>query len=101
MRLRLNVIGTGADSDPYRVNLPEYQLVPGSELPVGALALKNAANVTVNVDVPNRLLHKKTKNISAPRIQALYAGNDVWDKGLDPVALAASLGVVVEQQEQV
>src|SRR5260370_38750279 len=42
-------------------------------------------------DVPRRILHKKTGNVSAPRIQALYAWHPGWHKGLDAVGPAATL----------
>lgn len=80
MRFRAKVIGTGVSGDPYRVDLPDYQLVPGSELPPGSFVVGAGPPLTILIDVPDRIMNTVTQRPDKAKIRALYQGQPLWDR---------------------
>ena len=88
MALRVKVI---FDQDVWRVDLPEYNMVPDSFLPViegittsnGVLPgvdpdLPALASLSCLVDVPERIIDPQTGDLDIGAINALYRGNPQW-----------------------
>ncbi len=88
---RLRVKATW-DGQSWKVNLPEYSMIPGSWQPVtptlidanGPLynsdpTMVAGLNPTCEVDVPDRICDPDTDELSKDRIRELYKGNELWD----------------------
>jgi hypothetical protein len=88
---RLRVKATW-DGQSWKVNLPEYIMVPGSWEPVTPLYIDEhgvlfgadpykvlALQPTCEVDVPDRICDPDTGQLSKDRIRELYKGNKLWD----------------------
>jgi len=75
-KIRVKVIGSGKEGDPFRVNLPTYSMVPGSEeySDPGKKILKS-----VEVDVPDSYLGPDGK-LDKARIRSIYKGQPRWDR---------------------
>lgn len=74
-RLRVNVVGSGKDGDPFRVNLPTYTMVPGSEEYADP---EKKVLKSVEVQVPDDEVDDKGRPDKA-KIRAKYKGQPRWD----------------------
>jgi hypothetical protein len=72
---KVKVIGSGTREDPFRVNLPSYRVLPGSE--VYDMVDKNKL-LTCDVDVPANEVDEKGA-LSKEKIRAKYKGHPLWD----------------------
>jgi hypothetical protein len=94
MRRRVKVIFR---DEAWRVDLPSYQMVPGSWLPVipgvtfadGVLPgvdpdLPALAALTCMVDFPDDIANPQTGRPDHAKIRALYRGQPRWDKAAPP-----------------
>ena len=81
-KLKVKVIGSGKHEDAFRVNLPTYQMIPGTEKYSGKRLL------SVDVIVPDDEVNKKGR-LDKPKIRAKYKGQPKWDRAdvLDDVIL--------------
>ncbi len=78
MRLIAKISGSGTTSDPYRVNLPTWQMLreitprkADGTFPPGA---------TVEIEVPDDECDLVTKNLDKAKIRKKYAGQAKWDR---------------------
>ena len=76
IKLRAKVTGSGKPGDPFRVDLPTYQMIPGSEEygPGPDHILKS-----VEVMVPADECDSKGR-LSKSKIRAKYKGQKRWDR---------------------
>ena len=75
-RVRVKVVGSGERDDPRRVNLPTYQMIPGTEEYAGP---EKKVLRSVEVLVPDDELDEKGR-LSKARIRAKYKGQPKWDR---------------------
>ena len=75
-KIRVKVIGSGTREEPFRVDLPTYQMIPGSEEhgPGPDHILKS-----VEVLVPADECDSKGR-LSKSKIRAKYKGQERWDR---------------------
>ena len=76
-KLRVKVAGSGEPGDPFRVELPTYRMVPGSEeyADIDKKVLKS-----VEVLVPDDECDDQGR-LSKARIRKKYKGQKRWDHG--------------------
>ena len=76
VKVRVNVTGSGKQEDPFKVDLPTYQMIPGTEEydKVDKKLLKS-----VEVLVPADECTSKGQ-LSKAKIRAKYKGQDRWDR---------------------
>ena len=74
-KMKVKVVGSGEPDDPFRVNLPAYQMIPGTEEYTGP---EKKRLVTVEVLVPDDELDEKGR-LSKAKIRAKYKGQKRWD----------------------
>jgi len=72
-RIKVKVVGKGTDDDPFRVALPTYSMIAGTEEYVAGV-LKS-----VEVEVPDDEVDEKGKP-SEEKIRKKYTGQPLWDK---------------------
>ena len=75
-KLRVKVVGSGKEGDPFRVDLPTYRMVPGSEEYAG---IDRKVLKSVEVLVPADELDDQGR-LSKARIRAKYRGQPRWDR---------------------
>ena len=75
-RIKVKVVGSGEPGDPFRVDLPTYQMIPGSEKYGGP---KGKTLLSCEVLVPDDELDEKGR-LSKARIRAKYRGQKKWDR---------------------
>ncbi len=78
MKLIAKIIGKGTPDDPYRVNLPTWEMIreitprrPDGTFPPGA---------TVEIEVPDDECDLNKKIIDKAKIRKKYAGQILWDR---------------------
>ena len=76
LRIKVKVIGAGELEDPFRVSLPNYQMIPGTEEYDG---IDKKVLKSVEVLVPADELDEKGRPSKA-RIRAKYKGQPRWDR---------------------
>jgi len=75
-KIRVKVIGKGIPEDPFRVDLPTYIMIPGSE----KYADREKTQLqSVEIQVPDDEIDSQGK-ISSAKIRAKYKGQPKWDK---------------------
>ena len=74
-KIKVKVVGSGEPGDPRRVNLPTYQMIPGSEKYGGP---KGKTLLSCEVLVPDDELDDQGR-LSKARIRAKYKGQKRWD----------------------
>ena len=75
-KVKVKVIGKGTREDPFRVNLPTYRMIPGSEEYDG---IDKKVLKSVEVLVPGDECDEKGR-LSKARIKAKYKGQAAWDR---------------------
>jgi len=75
-KLRVKVVGSGKPGDPFRVDLPTYQMIPGSEEFADP---KKKVLASVEVQVPADECDEKGR-LSKAKIRAKYKGQPAWDR---------------------
>ena len=75
-KIKAKVVGSGEPGDPFRVDLPTYQMVPGTEEYAGP---EKKRLVSVEVLVPGDECDDKGRPSKA-RIRAKYRGQKKWDR---------------------
>jgi len=76
VKVKVKVIGSGKEGDPFRPNLPAYMMIPGSEEYAGP---DKKVLKSVEVLVPADECDKKGR-LSAAKIRAKYKGQKRWDR---------------------
>ena len=76
VKVKVKVIGSGKEEDPFRVDLPAYQMIPGSEEYAG---LDKKVLKSVEVLVPADECTAKGQ-LSKSKIRAKYKGQKAWDR---------------------
>lgn len=76
VKVKVKVIGSGTLDDPFRVDLPTYQMIPGSEEFAG---VDKKVLKSVEVLVPADECDEKGRP-SPDKIQAKYKGQPRWDR---------------------
>lgn len=74
-RIKVKVVGSGKTEDPFRVDLPAYQMIPGTEEYADPQKKKLKS---VIVEVPDDEVDDKGR-LSAEKIRAKYKGQPRWD----------------------
>jgi len=74
-RLKAKVVGSGSREDPFRVNLPTYTMVPGTEEYADA---EKKVLKAVDVEVPADEVDAQGRPDKA-KIRAKYKGQPRWD----------------------
>jgi len=76
VKVKVKVTGSGQEGDPFRVALPTYRMIPGSEEYAGpdTKVLKS-----VEVLVPADECDSKGR-LSKTKIRAKYKGQPAWDR---------------------
>jgi len=75
VEIRAKVVGSGATGDPFRVNLPSYVMVPGTEEYADA---EKKVLKAINVQVPNDEVDAQGRPDKA-KIRQKYKGQPRWD----------------------
>lgn len=75
-KIRAKVIGSGVDGDPFRVNLPTYMMVPGSER---YDAVDKKKLLEVDVEVPDDEVTAQGRP-DVQKIRVKYRGQAKWDR---------------------
>ena len=75
-RVRVKVVGSGEPGDHFRVDLPAYQMIPGTEEYAG---VDKKVLKSVEVLVPDDELDDKGRPSKA-KIRAKYRGQAKWDR---------------------
>lgn len=76
VRIRVKVTGAGKPGDPFRVNLPTYQMIPGTEEYAGP---QKKVLKSVAVEIPDDEVDAQGRP-SAAKIRAKYKGQPRWDR---------------------
>jgi len=76
VKVRVKVIGSGAEGDSFRVDLPTYQMIPGTE--IYADKAKKVLE-SVEVQVPDNECDEAGQ-LNAEKIRAKYRGQPHWDR---------------------
>ena len=74
-KVKVKVVGSGERDDPRRVNLPTYQMIPGTEEYAGP---EKKVLKSVEVLVPDDECDEKGR-LSKAKIRAKYKGQKKWD----------------------
>lgn len=75
-KIKVKVVGSGKEGDPFRVNLPTYAMIPGSEEYADA---EKKVLKSVEVQVPDDECDDKGRPDKA-KIRAKYKGQPRWDR---------------------
>jgi len=75
-KIKVKVVGSGKPGDPFRVDLPAYQMIPGSEKFADP---QKKVLASVEVLVPDDECDKKGR-LSKAKIRAKYKGQPLWDR---------------------
>jgi len=75
VRVKVKVIGKGTEKDPYRVNLPTYVMIPGTEVYGGP---KGQTLLRVEVEVPDD--ECTDGKLDKVKIRTKYRGQPAWDR---------------------
>jgi len=75
IKLKVKVIGSGTQEDPFRVDLPTYQMIPGTE-EYDAADKKVLKKVEVLVPADEC---DESGQLSAKKIRTKYKGQHRWD----------------------
>ncbi|MDH5199608.1 MAG: hypothetical protein OEW93_01870 [Candidatus Bathyarchaeota archaeon] len=75
VKVRVKVTGSGKEGDPFRVDLPTYQMIPGSE-EYDKKDPKRLVSVAVEVPADECDDHGRP---SPEKIRAKYRGQKPWD----------------------
>lgn len=75
-KLRVKVVGSGEPGDPFRVDLPAYEMVPGTEEYSDP---EKKVLASVEVKIPADECDDKGQ-LSKARIRAKYKGQPAWDR---------------------
>ena len=75
-KIRVKVAGSGEPGDPFRVELPTYQMIAGTEEYAG---IDRKVLKSVEVLVPDDELDDQGR-LSKAKIRAKYKGQPKWDR---------------------
>lgn len=75
-RIKVKVVGSGTPEDPFRVDLPTYHMIPGTEEYAG---VDKKVLKSVEVDIPADECDDKGR-LSKEKIRAKYKGQPRWDR---------------------
>jgi hypothetical protein len=70
------IIGSGTDNDPYRIDLPCYQIL--NPQPSGAVIVKNGASISIWL--PDDEFDANAQRPSKAKIRTKYSGQKLWDR---------------------
>ena len=83
MRIRVKLIGSGTQADPYRVPLPTWQLAAEPDIP-GMTAIVDILDVTHPFDAATMAALPKTGTVAGPAVTALTVPQTTaWNQYLD------------------
>jgi len=75
VKVKVKVVGSGTEADPFRVRLPTYSMVPGTEEYADA---EKKIFKSVEVEVPDDECDKGRPDKA--KIRAKYRGQPLWDR---------------------
>jgi len=76
MKKRFKAIGTGTQEDPFRINLPTYTMIPGTEKMGGP---EKRQLISAEIEFPDDEADEKGYP-SLTKIRKKYKGNPKWDR---------------------